>query len=82
MKSAVASDRRGVAAIEFAILAPLLILMIAAILIYGDYFIMAHSIQQLANYDSSSSPIWSLQGLLPMPPALIVRSAAIQLGGY
>ena len=128
-------DQRGAAAIEFAILGPLLIVMIAAILVYGGYFMMAHSVQQLANdaaraavagmtdgerqtlaanclsaelpaygfapasvqlsysdpggvatvslaYDSSSNPIWSLKGLAPMPPSLIVRSAAIQLGGY
>lgn len=135
LTSRVRGDRRGVAAIEFAILGPLLLVMIAGILVYGDYFMLAHSVQQLANdaaratvagmtdserqtlasnclnaelpsfglapasvqlgysdpagvatvslsYDSSSSPIWSLKGLLPMPPAMIVRSAAIQLGGY
>ncbi len=132
---AVLRDRRGVAAIEFAIVGPLLVLMIAAVLSYGGYFTMAHAVQQLANdaaratvagmsdserqtlaagcisaelptygfapsavqlsfsdqaqvatvslsYDSSSNPIWSLRGLLPMPPPVIVRSAAIQLGGY
>ena len=123
------------AAIEFAILGPLLLVMIAAVLVYGGYFMMAHSVQQLANdaaratvagmtdaerqslaasclsaelptygfapaavqltysdqaqvamvslsYDSSSNPIWSLQGLIPLPSSTIVRSAAIRLGGY
>ena len=126
----------GTAAIEFAILAPVLLLMLLGILVYGVYFMMAHAMQQMANdaaraalaglsdterqqlaaaslanelptygfldpklvqlaytdqsqvmtvnlaYDASASPIFSLSGVLPMPPSSIVRTASVQLGGY
>ena len=39
----------GVAVVEFALLAPLLLLMLLGILSYGGYFWMAHSLQQAAN---------------------------------
>ncbi|MEN5169955.1 TadE/TadG family type IV pilus assembly protein [Brevundimonas pondensis] len=42
-------DRRGVAAIEFAMVAPLLILLMSGLLIYGSWFWMAHSVQSLAS---------------------------------
>lgn len=42
-------DRRGVAAIEFAMVAPLLILMMLGMAVYGGWFWMAHSVQSLAS---------------------------------
>ena len=42
-------DRRGVAVIEFALLFPLLALVLLGVLGYGQYFLLAHSAQQLAN---------------------------------
>lgn len=39
----------GAAAVEFAFLAPVLILMLMGIMGYGGYFWMSHSVQQLAN---------------------------------
>ena len=45
----VSLGQRGAAAVEFAILGPVLILMLIGILVYGGYFLMAHSVQQLAN---------------------------------
>ncbi|MET4683790.1 TadE/TadG family type IV pilus assembly protein [Brevundimonas faecalis] len=42
------SDRRGVAAIEFAIVAPVLVVMMFGMIIYGGWFWMAHSVQSLA----------------------------------
>lgn len=40
--------RKGASALEFAIVSPLLFLMIAGILVYGVYFGAVHSVQQLA----------------------------------
>lgn len=54
-------DADGVAAVEFALLAPMLLLILLGTLAYGGYFWMAHSIQQLAN-DAARA---SLAGLTP-----------------
>lgn len=42
-------DRRGVALIEFALLLPPLLLLLLGIFGYGQYFLLAHSVQQIAN---------------------------------
>lgn len=42
-------SRRGVAMIEFAIIAPVFIMILAGIVAYGGYFWRAHSLQQIAN---------------------------------
>jgi Flp pilus assembly protein TadG len=42
-------DRRGSTAIEFAVISPVLILMLLGILVYGGYFMLSHSLQQMAN---------------------------------
>lgn len=42
-------DRRGAALIEFALLAPMLTCLIFGMLSYGQYFLLAHLVQQLAN---------------------------------
>ena len=129
-------DAGGAAAVEFAILGPVLILLMLGIMVYGGYFLMAHSVQQLANdaaraavaglsdterqelasaslanelpsygflnpklvqlgyadqsqvmtvniaYDASGSPLWALNGVIPMPSSSIVRSASVQVGGF
>lgn len=41
--------RDGAAAVEFALVAPLFILLLAGMLSYGGYLWTAHSVQQLAN---------------------------------
>ncbi|WP_271199278.1 TadE/TadG family type IV pilus assembly protein [Methylopila turkensis] len=41
-------DARGAAAVEFALLAPVLLMMIAGVVAYGLYFGLANSVQQLA----------------------------------
>ena len=128
--------RTGSAAVEFAILLPILLMLLLGIVVYGGYFLMSHALQQLANdaaraalaglsdaerkqlattavsselgtygfldprmvqiayadqsqvmtvniaYDASSSPIWVLNGLIPMPSSSIVRGASVQLGGF
>lgn len=131
--------RDGASAVEFALIAPLFILLLVGIITFGAYFGMAHSVQQLAAeaarasiggldhqervshaedaidrlapnyplivparlaveatpdpanpdffrvrliYDASSSPIWAFRSLVPLPPSLIERGAAIRRGGY
>jgi Flp pilus assembly protein TadG len=46
--SCIGSDTSGVAAIEFAIVAPFFFLMVFGILAYAIYFGVVHSVQQLA----------------------------------
>jgi Flp pilus assembly protein TadG len=43
------SDRRGAALIEFALLSPILIVLLVGMLGYGQYFLTAYTLQQLAN---------------------------------
>lgn len=43
------SDRSGGAAVEFAIIGPVLFLLMTGVFTYGGYFLTAHTIQQLAN---------------------------------
>lgn len=47
-KRALAADVSGVAALEFAIVAPVFIVIMLGIMIYGMYFTVAQSVQQLA----------------------------------
>lgn len=42
-------DRRGAAIVEFALALPLLLVLIIGILAYGQYFLVAHEVQQAAN---------------------------------
>jgi Flp pilus assembly protein TadG len=44
-----ARAERGASAIEFALVAPLFLLMLLGILAYGGYFWRAHALQQVAN---------------------------------
>lgn len=41
--------RQGVAAVEFALTAPILILLILAMIVYGGWFWLSHSVQSLAS---------------------------------
>ena len=42
-------DTSGAAAVEFAFVGPLMVVMLLGIMSYGGYFWLAHSVQQLAN---------------------------------
>ncbi|MCM8729478.1 TadE/TadG family type IV pilus assembly protein [Hephaestia sp. GCM10023244] len=44
-----AADRRGVAIVEMALVLPLLITLLLGLVCYGQYFLIAHSVQQIAN---------------------------------
>ncbi len=44
-----AKDISGAAAVEFAFVGPLIVVMLLGIMSYGGYFWLAHSVQQLAN---------------------------------
>jgi Flp pilus assembly protein TadG len=52
-------DRRGVAAVEFALVAPMLIALMIGMLSYGGYFWTAHTLQQAAN-DAARAAIGGL----------------------
>lgn len=43
------NDSRGASLVEFALIAPLLMMILLGILGYGQYFLLAHSAQQIAN---------------------------------
>jgi Flp pilus assembly protein TadG len=43
------ADRSGASAVEFALISPLLLLMLAGIVDYGSYFSTAHGVQQMVN---------------------------------
>lgn len=47
--SALAGSRRGVALIEFALVLPLAAVLLLGVMAYGQYFLLAHSVQQIAN---------------------------------
>ena len=49
----------GNAAVEFAIIGPVLVLVLMGIFTYGGYFLTAHSVQQMAN-DAARSAIGGL----------------------
>ena len=132
-------DKRGVAAVEFAIVLPVFVAMLFGMLCYGTYLSVVHGVQQLTaeaarasvggmtdaeraaiartnitsnvgsyiflsapqltitqaatdpatstftvtvRYDASNMFVFNLPSLVPMPSPIIVRTAAIQRGGY
>ncbi|MCW5689412.1 MAG: pilus assembly protein [Pseudolabrys sp.] len=132
------ADRRGAAAVEFAIIIPVFIMLLIGIFAYGSYLSVVHGVQQLTaeaarasiagvtdservslaqsniarniggypflaqndlivqsaatdgngtfsvtlRYDAADMFIFNLPSLIPMPSPVIVRTAAIQRGGY
>lgn len=130
------ADRSGGAAVEFALIGPIFILLIMAALVYGGWLWLAHGLQSVASdgaraalggldateqtaearrfvedhlksttgldpaqaqvdvrttpdaitvslaYDVSGHPLMALSVLVPPPPRIIVRTAAVRTGGY
>ncbi|ODU20269.1 MAG: hypothetical protein ABS87_11515 [Sphingomonas sp. SCN 67-18] len=50
-----AACRRGASIVEFAFVLPILATMLFGVLMYGNYFFLAHNVQQLANDAARSS---------------------------
>lgn len=53
--STLISCRRGASAVEFAIVAPLFLMLVFGIVVYGSYLAVAHGVQQLAAEAARSS---------------------------
>lgn len=53
--------RSGAAAVEFAFVGPLFVLMLCGIMAYGGYFWSAHAVQQVAN-DAARAAVAGLDG--------------------
>jgi Flp pilus assembly protein TadG len=73
------TNARGVAAVEFALVAPMFIAILMGTVTYGSYFLSAHTIQQIAN-DSARAAI---AGMDDQERTSIVQSTvATQVAGY
>jgi Flp pilus assembly protein TadG len=72
-------DDSGVAAVEFAIVAPLFIVITLGILVYGTYFTVAQSVQQLAA-EAARAAIGGLSD--SERQSLAVARATSQVGTY
>jgi len=57
----IANCRSGAAAVEFAFVGPVFILMLFGIMAYGGYFWSAHAVQQVAN-DAARAAVAGLDG--------------------
>ena len=58
-----ARSKRGGAALEFAIVAPVLMMLLLGIFVYGGYFLVAHTTQQLANDAARAAAEWTAGAL-------------------
>lgn len=54
---ALARGERGAAIVEMALVLPLLLALLMGVLVYGQYFMFAHSVQQAANDGARASII-------------------------
>lgn len=48
-KDHLSGERAGAAAVEFALVAPLLIILVLGVVVYGGWFWLSHSVQSLAS---------------------------------
>ncbi|WP_427790700.1 TadE/TadG family type IV pilus assembly protein [Brevundimonas diminuta] len=71
------ADRRGTAAIEFALVGPMFILLLVGMIVYGGWFWMAHSVQAAVSEGARAA----VAGLDPLEREQLARSVvATQLG--
>ncbi|PKP88727.1 MAG: transporter [Alphaproteobacteria bacterium HGW-Alphaproteobacteria-17] len=54
-------EQRGAAIVEMALVLPMLLVLLMGMLVYGHYFLLAHSVQQAAN-DGARAAIVGLDG--------------------
>jgi Flp pilus assembly protein TadG len=64
------SDRGGSAAVEFALIGPILIAVLLAAVVYGGWFLMAQSVQSLASEAARASIDWNCVQLYHWSPTL------------
>ena len=64
-------DRRGVAALEFALVCPILIFLMIGMTVWGGWFWLAHSVQSLASEAARAS----VAGLDPAERETLARAA-------
>lgn len=77
-----AGDPRGTAMIETALLLPLFLTLLLGILIYGQYFLLAHSVQQAAN-DGARAAITGLDAADRRAVAIRAIDRSMRgVGGY
>lgn len=72
-------DAGGAAAVEFAIVGPVLILMLCGIMGYGGYFWISHAVQQVAN-DAARTALAGLN--LPERQSLAQEVLADEIDDY
>ena len=70
-------DRRGATLVEFALLTPLLLMLLMGIVGYGSWYLVAHGVQQAAN-DAARA---ALAGANAGERATIARDAAMRAIG-
>ncbi len=71
------ADRRGAVLVEMALVLPLLVSLLLGLVCYGQYFLIAHSVQQIAN-DAARATV---AGLTPAERAQLANQAATASAG-
>lgn len=68
-------DRRGVAAVEFALVCPILIFLMIGMIVWGGWFWLAHSVQSIASEAARAA----VAGLDPAEREILARAAVVRL---
>lgn len=73
-RAALLVDRKGATLVEFALLTPLMLMLLMGIVAYGSWYLVAHGVQQAAN-DAARA---ALAGVNAGERATIARDAAVR----